>query len=507
MTDLQDTEARQESVPGTSWLYRPLSGWWCGIGCLAAFAVFMGGVRFLGGPSEEDAVESIYSTWALAHFRVACAYPSASHYHFPVIARPAPLIAPLWPLLSGALAALTRIGHQVPFPSNAALGPNCSEAQAAIFRWSVRSGAALPTVSLGYASWLVLMAGIVALLRASGRGRCGWEPAVLVLVACVPSVWTPLVQDFHPQDLVAMGLGLCGLACARRGWWAWAGVLLALAITSQQFALLVIAPLVIIVPQNRRFRFVGTVIGTASIVILPIVMISSGRALRAVFLGSGNSASIGGTVLWELHFHGGLLVLVSRVLPIVCSMALAWWAHQRLGHTLMDPVPLLSLIATSLSLRLVFEENLFGYYFMALAVSLVVLEAVSGRIRGQLVAWIVLIPLAFNPVPWGFVSNSVAWGLQDREYLPAICIGVALVLVARDALRGRVRGYLVAWTVLVTVTCGRWPWSAPPFHTQPIWFWQIVLVSTGVALAVRPLLSVARSRSGLVPEARPLARL
>ena len=65
----------------------------------------------------------------------------------------------------------------------------------------------------------------------------------------------------------------------------------------------------------------------------------------------------------------------------------------------MDPVPLLALMALSLSLRLVFEQNLYGYYFMAFAVSLVLLDVVGGRIRGQLVAWLGLLTLAYNPFP------------------------------------------------------------------------------------------------------------
>ena len=39
-----------------------------------------------------------------------------------------------------------------------------------------------------------------------------------------------------------MGLALCAMACARRDRWIGAGILVALAVLSQQFALLVAAP-------------------------------------------------------------------------------------------------------------------------------------------------------------------------------------------------------------------------------------------------------------------------
>jgi hypothetical protein len=195
-----------------------------------------------------------------------------------------------------------------------------------------------------------------------------------------------------------------------------------------------------------------------------------------------------------LHLHGALLVAASRLLPIALAMALAWWALRRLGPSVLEPLPLVSLVATSLSLRLVFEQNLFGYYFMALAVSLVLLDVIVGRIRGQLVAWLALLVLAFSPVPWGFISNSVAWGLQEREFLPFIAMAVAIGLIVRDARRGRVRRYLVAWLGVVFLAFARLPWTDPPFrHALPTWFWQIVLVASGLALALGPLLSAVRN--------------
>lgn len=40
-------------------------------------------------------------------------------------------------------------------------------------------------------------------------------------------------MPYHPQDLVAVGLALAGLACVLRGKWVWAGVLVGLAISSR----------------------------------------------------------------------------------------------------------------------------------------------------------------------------------------------------------------------------------------------------------------------------------
>jgi hypothetical protein len=477
-----------------SWMDRPLSGGSCLLGWIAATAVFFAWVRLFGGPAYVDAVESVYSTWAIAHGHLACAYPPGTPYHFTGVGHPIPFIAPLWPLISGGVTALTQIGHNVPFPSSAALGPHCSTALTAMTRWSARSGALTTTMKVGYLCWFPLMAGVIAVLRASGRGRSRWEPAVLVALACVPCVLMPLLDDFHPQDLLAMGLVLGGVACARRGSWAWAGVLLGLAVTSQQFALLVLAPLLVVAPANRRIRFVGAAIGAAAAIILPMVAVSSGRALGPVLIGSGNTPSVGGPLVWELHLHGALLVGVSRVLPIVLAMVLASWALRRLGPAVLEPVPLLALVATSLSFRLVLEQNLFGYYFMALAVALVLLDVVRGHIRGQLGAWIALVALAFDPAPWK---------MQLREYLPPVLMLLVLALIVRDALKGRIRWYLVAWFVLVAATFVKFPMTSLPLrHPLPTWLWQVILVPTGLWLAAQPLFSFEGSQASFEQVAR-----
>jgi len=480
-----------------SWMDKPLSGPGCALGWVASAAVFLGLVRLFGGPAYVDAVESVYSTWAIAHGHLACAYPPGTPYHFAGIGHPIPFIAPLWPLVSGGVTALMQIGHNVPFPSSAALGPNCSTALKAMTQWSSQSGALTTTMKVGYLCWLPLMAGVVAVLRASGRGRTRWEPAVLIALACVPCVLMPLLDDFHPQDLLAMGLILGGVACARRDSWVWAGVLLGLAVTSQQFALLVLAPLFVVAPVHQRIRYAGAAIGAAAMIILPMVVATSGRALGPVLIGSGNTPSVGGPLVWELHLHGALLVGVSRVLPIVLAAVLASWAVRRLGAAVLQPVPLMALVATSLGLRLVFEQNLFGYYFMALALSLVLLDAIRGHFRGQLVAWIALVAIVYDPAPWNF---------DFRQYLPPVLMLFVLALIVRDALEGRVRWYLVAWLVFVALAFGQFPiTSLPPRHllSTPTWLSQLVLVPCGLWLAVDPLLSLTRSRSVPQQQATP----
>ena len=493
--------------PWQRWLANPQSGLVCLASWILASAIFIGMVALFGGPTQNDAWESIYATWAIAHGHVACAYPPAGPVpasKFFLFYQPHPGTPPLWPLVSGAYAAVTGIGHTVPFPSQHALGGDCVNGYYAMYRWAQNSAAIFPTIGTGYLSWFVLLAGVVALLRATGRGRTGWEVFGVIFIALVPVVWEPVLFEYHPQDLVALGLALAGTACALRREWVWAGVLVGLAVTSQQFALLILAPLLVVAPGKQRWRLLVSSGAVVALVSLPFIVATSGRAIHSVFFGTGDSGTFGGTLLWDSGLRGPALVFCSRILPILVAMAIAWWAYRRLGSGVLEPIPLVSLLATCISLRVVFEQGLFGYKFMALSVMLILLAIVRGWIRGRLVAWLALATLAFNPIPAGDAINARPWGEHVAAVLPLACIVVVLILIAWDVVHRRVRWYLIAWFVIAACAFLQWPlWSLDSIRAQlPLWFWQLVLLPTGVAMAVSPLVNAVRT-AGAKPPVSP----
>jgi hypothetical protein len=487
-----------------AWLERPLSNFWCFVGWLCATGVFFALAGVLGGPSEGDVSETVYGTWSISHGDLACVYPLAAGHHINDLASPFALAAPLYPVVSAGLAALLRIGYNVAFPTTQQFGPHCDRAFTAMFNWSTKSDAILPTIRLSYFVWFVLMAGVVAILRASGRGRRGWEPAALVLVAATPPVLMCLTFYFHPQDLLAMGLLLVAGACVLKKSWFWAGVFLGLAFCSQQFVVLVGVPLLVIVPASRRLRFAGSALLAIVIIDVPLIVATSGRGLKTVLFGSSRVGSdirsTSGTVLWETDLHGALLFLISRVLPIVVAAALAWWVSKRLGPHALDPIPLMSLVATSLVLRLVFEENLFGYYFMAAAVTLIVLDAVCGRLREPVVAWLILVTAAFNPVHIGLISNLTSWSISLFTWIPTFLIAIVLASVVVDALRRRIRIYKILLAVVIALTSVSNFWGMHrPLVLVPGWLWQLILVPIALALAVTPLIKSLRPEAAAEP--------
>ncbi len=473
-----------------------LSGW------LLAVGAFIGVVALFGGVSEGDAAVGIYSTWAIAHGHLACAYPPAHHFHVPPIARPYTSITPFYPVFSGLLVALFRIGHQVPFPSAAQLGYRCATAYEAIYKWSVASGSALETMRVAYASGIVLIAGIAATVRASGRANQLREPVTLLATVVSAPVVACLLEFFHPQDLVAMGLSLLALAAALRQRWVWAGIAVGLAITTHQFALLVAVPLFVVAPSRSRWRFAGATAFAGAAVDFPFLLATSGRAFRAVVIGSGFTNSFGGTVLWELGLHGAPSFLASRILPIVVAFVLAWLVRKRFGEEVLEPTALVSLVGTCLTLRLVFEENLWGYYFMALAVILIVLESVRGRLRPAVVAWLLTVTLAFDPLPAGFQTNSKIWVIYAREDLPKIVVGIVALYVVTSFLRRRFRWFWLTWTIFAAVAFVHYPiLDVLVRHAWPTWLWQVLLVSSGLVLVATPGYRelAGRSKSGDQP--------
>jgi hypothetical protein len=270
-------------------------------------------------------------------------------------------------------------------------------------------------------------------------------------------MYSCLVGIFHPQDLLAMGLGLGAIALSRRSHWISAGVLVGLAVTSQQFAILIAVPLLFVPPWKLRIHYVVAAISTVALVTVPFIIASTERALRPVLLGSSRvgyiRTSTGGTVLWELHLQGPLLFALARGMPIAGALLLAWWAQQRIGLQLHDPVALTSLIATSLCLRLIFEVNLFPYYFMAVAVALIVLELARGELRGSVVAWLSLVTLTLYPLPFGVFLTGRSIPVLTFQALPLVVVVTAVAMIIRDIRRHYVPWYLIGWLLVIFLTC------------------------------------------------------
>jgi hypothetical protein len=416
-------------------LLRPLSEPWLIFGWIAISIFFIALIEFLGGPTTQDSDVTVFTAWSLGHGHMACAYLPQGVLGYPPT-------APIYPLFSAGISALFQVGHRLPFPTSTQLGPHCVTATATIYQWAFHSGAFAPTLRIGYIGWFVLATGFVAFLRAAGRGHSGWELVGLFLLACLPPVSMCLAEYFHPQDLVGMGLLLAALACVLRQRWICTGILFGLAISTQQFAILVFIPLLAMTPKGRLSRLVLAAVGAAALIDVPLALLSSGRAIVGIFVGTGASSYLN-TLLDLMHLHGSDLYAVSRGVPLLLALVLGWYAALRLGPDALKPVPLASVMATALCLRLVFEVNFWGYYMMGVAVLLAALDIARGRIRRTFAIWLLAI-----------LFVSLKGGLTNP------------------------------------------PW---PSWLQ-VWTWQVVFVPSALALAITPLIGIVRQHRKSPPE-------
>ena len=211
--------------------------------------------------------------------------------------------------------------------------------------------------------WIILMVGLIVFLRASNRGRTGWEPTTLAVVAILPPVWLCIEMYTHPQDLVAMGLALGAAGCALRDRWVGVGVLVALSVLCQPFGMLVALPLLVVVPPGRRrMHYIVSAVAAVAIVSIPLIALGRGTIAHDIFIGSGNAVVGGGsTVLWAIHLRGTTAITLSRVLPLVVSFLIVWDVVRRSGRAAILHAPfLMALLAVCLGTRLVFEDNLFA---------------------------------------------------------------------------------------------------------------------------------------------------
>lgn len=460
---------------------------------IGATVVFLAFSVLLGGPTEGDASEVVYGTWAVAHGRLACVYPA--HQVISGLGNPFTLAAPLYGFISGALAFLLRIGHSVPFPGSRALGPNCSNGFRAMFHWSIKASAIVPTIRLGYIVWLVLLAGVVAVVRASGRGRDLWEVAAVFAVALAFPVEMCLTYYFHPQDVLAMGLVLLALAGFLRGRWVWCGVALGLAVCSQQFAVLAAVPLVVLAPRGAWTRMIPGAAVVVAVVDGAVLAATGGRGVETVLLGSSRVGqairSHGGTVVATTGLHGVALFVVARLAPIAVGAALALWARRRCAAS-PRPELVVVVVAAGVLARLVFEENIYGYYFMAFAVALVVLEVVRRRCRRSVLAWFALLAVGFEPEHVAFTSNLTSYGLNLYWAIPIVLLAAGVLVLVADLARRRINPGLFAWVVFVLLTGETKLFNRlNPLVNIPEWAWQVVLVGMGIALLIPDLRSSA----------------
>ena len=233
---------------------------------------------------------------------------------------------------------------------------------------------------LGVASWLVLAVGALALLRAARADSLARQAGLLAFLAFLPAASSAIVQLFHPQDIVSLGLALAGLAQIVRRRWLLAGLLFGMAILTKQFAVLLLLPALVAGPDTRaRLTTAGAAAGVFVAGILPFLVVDPRATLENLSGFSAGGAAAGQTVLSLAGVHGTVASAVARDAPVVFALAVCVWAALRPGLRAAQPVTLVALALVCTGSRLVFESVVFPYYLLAASVLVLLLDLVARR--------------------------------------------------------------------------------------------------------------------------------
>jgi len=408
--------AIEEPAEAYTWLDRPVAPWACLAAWALATALFFGVLAASGGIAIGDMASTESGALTFAHGEPHCAFPANVHAE-----------APLYPLLAAGVLVVTRPGGSVPFPSGRAMAGACDHSASAVRLWMAHSRSVQGVAHVGLIVWFPLLAGFVLVLRAAGRGRRRSEVVGVLVLAVLPPVQATLHTFFHPEDLLAMGLVLGSLAAALRSRWFVAGVVVGLAVTAQPFALLAAVPLVVVSPSRVRPRVgLGGVIGVG-VVAVPVVLVTY-HGLADAFFSAGTFLPTPPTLIGILHLPTAALGVVSRVVPVVGAALLAGWARHRMGDGVLRPDRLVAVVGMALGFRLVTEVLFWGYYLAAVAVMLLVVEMVTGRLRVATVAFFVLCGVFFPLVGGGGPLVNAA---DDHlAVLQVVLVGWALALLS-----------------------------------------------------------------------------
>ena len=391
---------------------------------LAALGTFTAVVALRGGPSVGDAYGVTKPATAIADGDLSAAA------HDSILPQPpgyALLTSPLVLVFRPLIGASEWCDGSVP-PVTRLFLPWCKPAQLAGHKWYRSQGV------LGILAWIVFADGLPAAPAGGGSRRRARRGAPGDGVAAIPAASDAVVETFHPQDLVCVGLCAAGLAEALRRRWVATGVLFGVALMCKQFALLPLVAVLAAAPRwGARGRVVLPALAVVACGVIPFAAVDptgTWNTLRAVNA-SGVVKLSTGTVVGMTNLSESTKLVVARDGPVVMAVVMALWARWRAGPRLLSPVPLIGLATACLAARLVAEVWFASYYLLAVSAGLLLLDLASRRLPVASFVWIAVTGVLVEQAGGLPTTSTAAW--------EAFVVSVLAIAIALRAIPGRTR--------------------------------------------------------------------
>lgn len=208
--------------------------------------------------------------------------------------------------------------------------------------------------------------------------------------AFLPTTVAAWLEYYHPQDVAGVAFLLFGLVFVAKGKWLPAALLFSVALLTRQWVLLaffVTAPFL----RRDMFKFVFTTALVTFLGVIPFLLYENAGFLDAVL---AKHASIPDHTFWGRLAWTGSVPLMNnflffKALPVLVSLGAGIWLWKT---NRVSPEKLLPFVTAALALRMFFETAAYGYYWMPLAVLLLV---AARQPLALLVSFSFSLPMAF----------------------------------------------------------------------------------------------------------------
>ncbi|HEY2767998.1 MAG TPA: glycosyltransferase 87 family protein [Solirubrobacteraceae bacterium] len=281
----------------------------------------------------------------------------------------------------------------------------------------------------------------------------------LALALCVANPLTLAALEVgHPEELLGGALCVAAVLLAARGQTLWAGVLLGTAIANKEWALLALAPVLLVLPSRRALCLLSAA-AVAGAVLAPLALVHTGNFIAETRATASTSSSIfqPWQVWWFLGHHGAVVHgTFGRIKPgyrtapgwigglshpLVLAFALPltgalWWRRTRQAARAEDVQEesfamrerqALLLLALLLLARCMLDTWDTVYYAIPFLLALTAWEALGPR--GLPVLALAATALAWIDFEWLRVHASAdAQAGLFLAWAPPLAVGLALAL-------------------------------------------------------------------------------